>query len=117
MLESRSHSDNARHDFVASLRDRLECGFDAIDIAVINARSNLNYDRLSKNFKLLSFDLNALQQLRNRLDKELVAWRHSVAHGDQPDLSSMDINDHVDFTANLLVTLADTFQGAMLRRL
>jgi hypothetical protein len=42
---------------------------------------------------------------------------HSVAHGDPPDLSALDISDHVDFTANLLMILADRFQHAMLERI
>lgn len=84
---------------------------------VIEARSNLNFDRLSENFELLSFDLNTLQRFRIRLDRELVGWRHGVAHGDPPDLSTLDINNHVDFTANLLLALADSFQSGMLERM
>jgi hypothetical protein len=58
-----------------------------------------------------------MQRFRIRLDKEVVGWRHSVAHGDPPDLSALAIADHVEFTANLLIILADRFQYAMLERI
>jgi len=58
-----------------------------------------------------------MQRFRIRLDKEVVGWRHGVAHGDPPDLSALDIVDHVEFTANLLIVLADRFQYAMLERI
>jgi hypothetical protein len=65
----------------------------------------------------MSFDLAPLQRYRIRLDKELVGWRHSVAHGDSPDLSAMDIADHVDFTSRILILVADSFQYAILARM
>ena len=66
---------------------------------------------------LLNIDLSSMQRFRIRPDKEVVGWRHSVAHGDPPDLSALDIADHVEFTANLLIVLADRFQHAMLERI
>jgi hypothetical protein len=98
-LRATNHSSKSKRQFVANLKGRLECGFDALDCTIIEARSNLDYERLSENFGLLSFDLASLQTVRNRLDIELVGWRHSVAHGDAPDLSAFDIAAHVDFTA------------------
>jgi len=115
-LKDRHHSDNARIDFIRKLQTLLECGFDKFDGRVIATRSNLDFDRLSQNYSLLSFDIAPMQRFRNRLDKELVTWRHSVAHGDPPDLSAVDIASHVDFTGDLLIVLADTFQAAMLSR-
>ena len=116
-LRDRNHSDDARHEFVSNLRLRLECGFEAIDGSVIEARSNLNFARLRWNFAVLDFDLMPLQRFRIRMDRELVQWRHEVAHGDPPDLTALDINGHVEFAAALLITLADGFQEAMLRRI
>ena len=116
-LRDRNHSDDARQEFVSNLKTRLECGFESIDGSVIEARSNLNFARLRWNFEILSFDLTPLQRFRIRMDRELVQWRHSVAHGDSPDLTALDINDHVEFAAALLVTLADGFQEAMLQRI
>lgn len=115
-LRSKNHSFDAKQEFVLSLKSRLECSFDALDLRMIEARSNLNFKRLSQNFSVLSFDLAPIQRFRIRLDRELVGWRHSVAHGDQPDLSALDINDHVDFAARMLIELADGFQMAMLQR-
>ena len=116
-LRDRHHSDVARMEFVVNLQSLLECGFDKFDGSVITARSNLNFARLSQNYNLLSFDLTPMQRFRIRLDQELVKWRHSVAHGDPPDLSALDISGHVDFAAGLLLVLADGFQEAMLNRI
>jgi hypothetical protein len=115
-LRDRHHSDSARMEFVVNLQTLLECNFDKFDGSVIAARSNLDFARLSQNYSLLSFDLAPMQRFRIRLDQELVKWRHSVAHGDPPDLSTLDISGHVDFAADLLIVLADGFQEAMLRR-
>lgn len=57
-----------------------------------------------------------MQRMRNRLDKELVGWRHAVAHGDSPDLTEFDVQDHIEFTSSLLMLIADQFQFAMLDR-
>jgi RiboL-PSP-HEPN len=116
-LRHRNHSDDARQEFVSNLKTRLECGFEAIDGNIVEARSNLNFARLSWNLGLLNFDLTPLQRFRMRMDRELVQWRHSVAHGDPPDLTALDINDHVEFAAGLLLVLADGFQEAMLERM
>lgn len=116
-LRAKNHSSDSKRQFVATLKTRLECGFDTFDSATIEARSNLNYERLSQNYSLLNFDLDSVQRIRIRLDKELVGWRHSVAHGDTPDLTSLDIAAHVDFSANLLIEVADRFQYAMVDRM
>jgi hypothetical protein len=116
-LYARNHSALAKRQFVADLKERLECGFDALDVRIIEARSNLNYERLSENFDILNFDLTPIQRFRIRFDKELVGWRHGVAHGDPPDLSALDINNHIDFTGHLLIIVADNFQSAMIERI
>lgn len=115
-MRDRNHSLESRQKFVEDLKYKLDCGFDAIDISIVEARSNLNFARLSQNYSLLNFDLSTMQRVRNRLDKELVGWRHAVAHGDSPDLTSMDVEAHVDFASSLLVMIADRFQYAMLAR-
>ena len=115
-MRDRNHSLESRQKFVENLKTKIDCGFDAVDTTVVEARSNLNFARLSQNYALLSFDLSTMQRVRNRLDKELVGWRHAVAHGDSPDLTSMDVEAHIDFTSSLLVMIADRFQYAMLAR-
>jgi hypothetical protein len=115
-LRDKNHSAEARRDFVDRLKDKLECDFEKFDSTAIEAKSNLNFRRLAYSYSLMNFDLSGLQKFRLRLDKELVDWRHRVAHGDSPDLSAMDISDHVDFAAGLLIVIADNFQYAMLER-
>jgi hypothetical protein len=115
-MRDRNHSLEARQKFVENLKIKIDCGFDAIDTSIVEARSNLDFARLSQNYSLLSFDLSAMQRVRNRLDKELVGWRHAVAHGDSPDLTSMDVETLIDFASSLLVMIADRFQYAMLGR-
>lgn len=116
-MRDRNHSLEARFSFVQNLRSKIDCGFEAINPKTVEARSNLDFARLSENYCLLNFDLSQMQRMRNRLDKELVGWRHAVAHGDSPDLTDLDIQDHIDFTSSLLMSIADQFQFAMLERL
>lgn len=116
-LRDKNHSADAKRQFVADLKARLDCRFDAFDSTTIGVRSNLNFECLSQNYSVMNFDLTPIQGFRNRINKELVGWRHGVAHGDQPDLTSLDIADHVDFTAELLIVVADHFQYAMLERM
>jgi hypothetical protein len=116
-LRDRHHSDVARRDFVSSLKDRLICGFDQFDRSVVMARSNLNFERLSSNFLLLSMNLSQFHPFRIRIDKELVGWRHAVAHGNPPDLSMIDVASHVDFASSLLLVISDCFQEAMVQNL
>lgn len=115
-MKDRNHSLESRQNFVENLKLKIDCRFDAIDATVVEARSNLDFARLSQNYQLLSFDLTSMQRVRNRLDKELVGWRHAVAHGDSPDLTKMDVEAHIDFASSLLVMIADRFQYAMLSR-
>ena len=116
-LRARNHSGEAKRAFVEKLRDRLECGFQQFDIATVQARSNLDFNKLSSNYALLGFDLRHLQRHRVRLDKEVVGWRHGVAHGNAPNLDKLDVANHVGFVAELLALVADRFQEAMLERL
>lgn len=115
-LRSRNHSTEAKLDFVAKLQARVTCNFDNFDRSVVMARSNLDFTKLAANFTLLNFDKTPLQRSRIRLDKELVGWRHGVAHGDSPDLSTIDVADHVEFAGSLLLALSDLFQTAILER-
>lgn len=116
-LRNRNHSDLARFDFVRDLKMGIESGFDNVDPKCVRARSNLNFDRMKLNYNILKFDLKPLQKYRIRLDKELVGWRNAVAHGEEPDLSGLDVAEHVDFTSELLIVVADAFQEGMLERI
>lgn len=116
-LRDRHHSDIAKRDFVARLKDRIVCGFNDFDRSVVMARSNLDYAKLSYNFLLLDLDVNPFQIRRIRIDKELVGWRHGVAHGDPPDLTIVDVASHIEFASELLLNVSDSFQNAILQHL
>ena len=116
-MRDRNHSLESRRSFVKDLQTRIDCGFDEVNAKIVEARSNLDFARLSENYALLNFDLSTMQKMRNRLDKELVGWRHAVAHGDSPDLTKMDVEAHINFTSSLLLLIADRFQFAMMARI
>lgn len=109
-LNDRRHSHDARSDFVEILRTVVDCEYSKFEMEVVEARSNLDFPKLRGNYRILNFDISRLQTYRLRIDREVVAWRHQVAHGDQPDLSELDIDQHVDLVAMLLLIIADQFQ-------
>ena len=116
-LRSRNNSSSSRQEFVRNLEQKLQADFVDFDRSVVLARSNLDFSKISSNYALLGLDISPLQILRLRIDKEVVGWRHGVAHGSAPDLNAMDVSAHIDFVANLLLTIADTFQLAIVDRL
>lgn len=116
-LQDRNHSHVARRQFVERMRNVLDCGFEHFRADVIEARSNLDYEKLAGNCLIMDFDVAAFQQHRIWIDKQLVQWRHEVAHGDLPDLSGLDLAEHVDRASLVMLLLADRFQEAMLQRL
>ena len=111
-LRDRASSWKARHDFVAGLQQQLNAGFDTFDEQLIRSRSNLDFDALTKNYELLGFDLQPFQRYRLRLDNEIVAWRHGVAHGRSPDLRELDVDRHVSCVIEMLALVADEFERA-----
>lgn len=113
-LRDRNHSSEARLEFVDRLKTGVFRRCDQFDGSVVMARSNLNFDRLRHNFQILDFEIRPIQVYRNRIDKELVGWRHRVAHGDSPQLSTMDGAQHISFVGDVMVLVADAFQEAML---
>lgn len=114
-LRDRHHSDAAKREFVEQLKDRLICSFVNFDRSVVMARSNLDFAKLSSNFLLLALEITPFQGSRLRIDKELVGWRHGVAHGDPPDLTAVDVASHIKFASELLLIVADSFQHAILK--
>ena len=116
-LRDRHHSDDARLEFVKRLETLVDSKFDEVDKKHLGRRSIVNFDRVRYGYNIFGFELMSLQRYRLRLDKELVAWRNSVAHGVAPDLSTLDISRHVHFTRQLLITVSGDFQDGMLRYL
>ncbi|MCR8898272.1 MAE_28990/MAE_18760 family HEPN-like nuclease [Gordonia sp. GONU] len=113
VLRSRNHSRAARREFVTSLRTTLTAKFDAFDRKSVKSRSNLDWDKLTENFLILGFDTSSLLRHRNRIQHELVGWRHAVAHGNSPNLEALDVESHIELTGNVMTIVADTFQAAM----
>ena len=113
-LQGRNHSDAAQREFVEGLKTRIASGFEAFDESVLKAKSSLDFKKLRNNFGILDFEIEHIQVYRNRIDKELVGWRHSVAHGDSPGLGTMDATQHIALVGNVMAIVADAFQEAML---
>ena len=78
------------------------------------ARSNLDFAKLRHNFKILDLEIEPIQRYRNKIDRELVGWRHRVAHGDSPQLSTIDGAEHMSLVGEVMALVADAFQEAML---
>lgn len=116
-LRSRNSSTESKISFVEKMHSRMDCKFDVFDRSVVMARSNLNFAKINSNFSILGFDASPLLPFRLRIDKEVVGWRHGVAHGSAPDLNSLNIAAHLDFVGGLLLAISDTFQSAILQRL
>ena len=112
-IRDRNHSPQARLEFVQTLSDLMASDFSGFQASIVQARSNLDFSKLKHNYQILGFDLSRFQPKRIRIDKELVGWRHQVAHGDNPDLSLADSKCHIKFTQDLILSLADQFQEAI----
>ena len=113
-LRARNHSGSAQLEFVRNLQAKIPCGFESFDKSVLKAKSSLDFDKLRQNFGVLDFEIESMQMYRNRIDKELVGWRHRVAHGDSPGLLTLDAARHISFVGDVMAIVADSFQGAML---
>ena len=109
-LRDRNHSRPATVDFVLRFQQMVKYGFSDFDKDVVSSRSNLDFKKLQDNFEVMRFDCSPFLRWRLKIDNELVRWRHSIAHGDDPDLSAVDINEHITFTQDMLLMLSDRFQ-------
>ncbi|KAF0809231.1 hypothetical protein A167_01992 [Alcanivorax sp. S71-1-4] len=116
-LRDRNHSPSAEREFVDRLKLLINSNFSSFDDMAIRSRSNLNFETLSHNFNILGFEIVPFQRWRIKIDKELVGWRHGVAHGNEPDLSSIDLQQHIQFTQMMLLLMADVFQNDLFRKL
>ena len=116
-LRDRNYSHEAKCDFVEAMALAENMNFEDYDIKIVSTRSNLDFEKLKASYRVLGFDFSSFNSVRIRLDKELVGWRHSVAHGDSPDLSNLNVESHIEFTNNLMLMVADQFQEAMLQHI
>lgn len=116
-LVDRNNSLEAQCDLVDALEVAIKSDLKPFDSNVVRAKSNLDFKKIKGNFRILGIDASPLQRVRLRLDREIVGWRHLVAHGTSPDLSKLDVVDHVQFTSSLLLMMSDIFQQEIVRRL
>ena len=88
----RDSADNldSRRKLVNSFHTVLVSHFEKFDRRVILPRSNLNFQRLRFILEVIGADVQPFQEHRLKIDRELVAWRHLVAHGDMFTLGNTD---------------------------
>lgn len=84
------------------------------DHSVIKPRSNLNFDRLRFIHEIIDADLTPFQKYRLKIDKELVEWRHLVAHGEMFVLKDDAAVSHTRLCEELMFLTKDTFEAALL---
>jgi hypothetical protein len=109
-LRDRNHSQLATVAFVRRFEQAMRSDFSGFDKEIVSSRSNLDFSKLKDNFEVMGFDCSPFLRWRLKIDNELVRWRHSIAHGDDPDLSAVDIKGHIAFTQDMLLALSDRFQ-------
>ncbi len=115
-LRDKNHSIEAKHEFVENLKNTIKHGAKHYDTNVLLARSNLNFEKIKINFLIMSFKLDKLHKYRLKIDNEVVGWRHGIAHGNDPDLSLLDLEKHLDLIRDLLLVVADIFQDEIVNR-
>ena len=113
-VKDRNHSRESHVELIESLRTKSGSKFDRFDRTCIKSRSNLNFETIRKNFNLLDVDCSGFERFRLKIDRELVGWRHSIAHGDEIDMSLVDIKTHADLTSELLILVSNLTQQKML---
>jgi len=112
-MRDRNFSHESLVEFSSKLEKYQDETFDVFDRTVVMSKSNLNFVRLREVFELLKFETAAFNRYRIKLEKNVVSWRHAVAHGTSPELEDFDAKSHVQLVLDLLLLLADRFQTAM----
>ncbi|MDJ0932605.1 MAE_28990/MAE_18760 family HEPN-like nuclease [Breoghania sp.] len=103
----------SRVELIESVLEILDADFERFEKNFVKSKFNLNFSKLEINFSIIGLEIVRLKIYRNRINKDLVLWRHKIAHGDAPDLSLLDARSHVHFTSNLLLEISDIFQQKM----
>lgn len=109
-LVDRSNSRAAQIDFIRRARELIDAKFDKFVERCVLARSNLNFEKLRENFEILGISDEDFLRFRLKIDRELVGWRHSIAHGEAPDLSRVEVDLHVALTDELMLMISDKIQ-------
>lgn len=114
-LRDRNFRIDARPDFarqVFALSDHKKI---TSDHSILKAASNLDFKRLRNCLKALDVDESRLLRYQNFIVHELVKWRHQVAHGDEPDLSTADLIAHSHRAEELLIIVLEIFSDRVAR--
>lgn len=111
----RDRADNVRTrlELLNALEGVAASPFSGFDRTVILPRSNLNFERLKFIFSTMDADINPFQKHRIRIDRELVGWRHPVAHGEMFILDHSKVTSHTQFCDELMFLMKDTFESAL----
>ena len=80
------------------------------DRKLILPRSNLNFRRLRFIHEVIGSSIQPFQQYRLKIDKELVAWRHLVAHGEMFVLENALAENHTKLCEELMFLTKDSFE-------
>lgn len=108
-LRNRNFSDLAKKEFVDGFFAAVKGDFLSLTTNEFSPRSNLNFERLKSCAAYLDFDISPFQPYRNRIDHELVRWRHEIAHGGLPPINHGNMDDHLDFSEQLTRLIQDLF--------
>jgi len=113
-LVDRKNSLTAQIDFMEKVDREWHSDFTNFDLKTVSARSNLDWAKFVLNNRLLKCDISALVRHRIKIDRELVGWRHAVAHGNSPDLSGVDVGNHIKFASDRMLDFSDNIQARIL---
>lgn len=104
---------NSRKKLLDEIRLKTGGSFERFDRRIILPRSNLNFERLKFICATIGADISPFQQFRLKIDKELVKWRHEVAHGELFILERNLVDSHTRLCEDLLFLTKDTFETAI----
>lgn len=108
-LRDRNFSDEAKKGFVDAIFGALRSDFTAVGVDEIRPRSNFDFKRLAFCASYLDLDIAPFQRYRNQIDLEIVGWRHSIAHGDNPQIDRSAIARHLTAVEELTSLIKDSF--------
>lgn len=111
----RDTADNlvSRRKLIKVFQDVLGNHIKNFDRRVILPRSNLNFERLRFIHEVIGADIQPFQKHRLKIDKELVEWRHLVAHGEMFTLENSLAAAHTNLCEELMFLTKDTFETAL----
>lgn len=108
-LRDRNFSDVSKRQFLRSVFAAMKADFTAVRPSAFKPRSNMNFERLLYCAETLRLDPAPFQRHRNQIDKEIVGWRHSIAHGDNPSIDMTAVAQHLSLVESLTALTKDAF--------